>query len=365
MRQIRPKLTATVNNCVRVTVWDGADEISSHVSLTTFGENAIYASYWPNWRSSDRNVLFHPRQDPVGYKLVGQYVNNTPASQDRTYEMDLDIEDRKPDYTIYFYSLNVSLIKAAYKTFIEAKFNWSQIGDKLMPGTQNCSGLVAYLLQAGGGICNDFYDKCQNLIGTVTPKNFHPLAHKYEQDEKSKYVILDSHGDEMPLYPKKSFDLAMDEANRVDQIYNHNSNLCGKLIVCKKNGKVTYGIGLNDNFVFCTDKYMHIISKPQDIHIVNDIIYKFSPSEIIKRLKYAIICFRKWDYNTGWNDEHLARLIVFDHPFSYKTSESISHKIGLIVSIGEKDEERSEAKEILNHFISNNNFQFSSQAPRP
>ena len=118
---------------VTVRIWYpkyfGENKSPGHVSLETFcgdnldtktkGELGIYASFYPTG----------------GQDLLRDTDNGkTPA-----------------DVEVNLYSLNVDKINEEYKKFVESDYNWSLFGSTFFKyeKTQNCSGLVAFLLKEG------------------------------------------------------------------------------------------------------------------------------------------------------------------------------------------------------------------------
>ncbi len=182
-------------NCVTVNVWKPeAKKSFGHASLSTiFEDELLYISWWPNWRHSE--AYLSPKTATVG--KLGTFFSNAPAYENRTYEDDMrDEGGRKPDYIIKFYSLNPKAIKEAFKDNKENS-RWHVLGNNSLGlifsniKFHSCSSLVAYLLQKGGGICKDIYDRCtrDNLLwngGSISPEHLALVAHEYETKETNE-----------------------------------------------------------------------------------------------------------------------------------------------------------------------------------
>ena len=81
-----------------------------------------------------------------------------------------------------------------------------------------------------------------------------------------------------------------------------------------------YGIGLSDVYIFDTGQGLRPFEKKDAKFVLGIDSIAFKPERTIKRLKHALDVFADWDYNlTGWNCEHLARLIATDQPRCYQS----------------------------------------------
>ncbi len=82
-----------------------------------------------------------------------------------------------------------------------------------------------------------------------------------------------------------------------------------------------YGIGLSDTHIFDTGQGLCPFEKKDAKFVVGVDDIAFEPEQTIARLKQAIHVFSTWDYTfTGWNCEHLGRLIATDRPRYYQSS---------------------------------------------
>lgn len=81
-----------------------------------------------------------------------------------------------------------------------------------------------------------------------------------------------------------------------------------------------YGIGLSDHHIFDTGRGWLPFEKA-DANLVLGVEHLlFQPSVVIQRLKHSLHCFARWEYNlTGWNCEHLARLVATDQARCYQS----------------------------------------------
>lgn len=82
-----------------------------------------------------------------------------------------------------------------------------------------------------------------------------------------------------------------------------------------------YGIGLSDTHIFDTGRGLCPFARGEAKRVLGIDHLAFSPDQTIKRLKHALHVFANWDYTfTGWNCEHLGRLIATDQPRCYQSS---------------------------------------------
>jgi len=81
-----------------------------------------------------------------------------------------------------------------------------------------------------------------------------------------------------------------------------------------------YGIGLSDTHLFDTGQGLCTFERKEAKFVVGIDHIAFEPNQTIERLKQALYVFANWEYNfTGWNCEHLSRLIVTDQPRCYQS----------------------------------------------
>lgn len=82
-----------------------------------------------------------------------------------------------------------------------------------------------------------------------------------------------------------------------------------------------YGIGLSDTHIFDTGQGLCPFERNETKFVfgIDDIAFK--PEQTIERIKQALYVFSDWQYTfTGWNCEHLGRLIATDQPRCYQSS---------------------------------------------
>lgn len=174
------KVIQNEENCVTVYVWEPwyRKRMFGHAALRTAGENGLYISWCPTW--ADSGVI------------------QTSAFEKRTLEMDIDYEDRQPTYIIKFYSLNIRKIHEAYEKIQNEGARYHGFGRSSLfllsskVSFHNCTSLVAYLLQEGEGVCNNFYSRCVSdsvlRLGSITPQGLALAAQEYEKKERTAYL---------------------------------------------------------------------------------------------------------------------------------------------------------------------------------
>ena len=82
-----------------------------------------------------------------------------------------------------------------------------------------------------------------------------------------------------------------------------------------------YGIGLSDTYIFDTGQGLCAFERKDAKFVIGVEDISFEPEQTIERLKHALQVFSDWDYTfTGWNCEHLSRLIATDQPRCYQSS---------------------------------------------
>ena len=110
--------------------------------------------------------------------------------------------------------------------------------------------------------------------------------------------------------------------NEIETKANSGSKLYGKLLEWQEGCANHYAIGLSDDYMFSPGGIFAVIrtSKYQ---------LKMTPTKalesnlVIKRLIYALDCFKTWDYGLlGWNCEHYSRLVATNEALSYQVKFS-------------------------------------------
>jgi hypothetical protein len=81
-----------------------------------------------------------------------------------------------------------------------------------------------------------------------------------------------------------------------------------------------YGIGLSDTHIFDTGRGLRSFERKEAKFVLGINSIAFTPEKTIERLKHALYVFSDWEYTfTGWNCEHLGRLIATDQPRCYQS----------------------------------------------
>jgi hypothetical protein len=81
-----------------------------------------------------------------------------------------------------------------------------------------------------------------------------------------------------------------------------------------------YGIGLSDTHIFDTGQGLCPFERHEAKFVFGIDDIAFEPDQTIERIKQALYVFSDWEYNfTGWNCEHLGRLIATDQPRCYQS----------------------------------------------
>ncbi len=81
-----------------------------------------------------------------------------------------------------------------------------------------------------------------------------------------------------------------------------------------------YGIGLSDTHIFDTGQGLQAFKRRHANAVLGIDDIAFTPEQTIQRLQHAIRVFGEWDYTfTGWNCEHLGRLVATDQPRCYQS----------------------------------------------
>ncbi|MCK4609211.1 MAG: ankyrin repeat domain-containing protein [Gammaproteobacteria bacterium] len=170
-------LNLSDDNRVTIRVWESdlANGTIGHTSLQTYGNNAIYASFWPDITSAQPGgrdpssilakiaITAGSPVTPRGLNLGGIKGTLIPNSaMDERLEWHIDTSSGRevptpPKFVVDLYSLNTAKIKEAFENFKYAANN-SLINWAATPNiqglfgrhdTSNCSGLVLLLLNAG------------------------------------------------------------------------------------------------------------------------------------------------------------------------------------------------------------------------
>ena len=82
-----------------------------------------------------------------------------------------------------------------------------------------------------------------------------------------------------------------------------------------------YGIGLSDTHIFDTGQGLCPFERNEAKFVFGIDDIAFAPEQTIERIKQALYIFSDWQYTfTGWNCEHLGRLIATDQPRCYQSS---------------------------------------------
>jgi len=149
----------------------------------------------------------------------------------------------------------------------------------------------------------------------------------------------------MPL----SLSQAYQKVLEIYQVMDTKSQRFGRLLNWHEGMSWHYGIGLSDTLIFDPVGKTIFEKNPSKAFDVPD-VQKFTPQETIERLCYALVCFRKWHYSsTGWNDEHIARLVASDKAVSYEVKKCL-----FPIPQMNHDGWHPEAQRILQEFIEQN-----------
>lgn len=108
----------------------------------------------------------------------------------------------------------------------------------------------------------------------------------------------------------------------VDRLIDPSSKRYGRLLNWQNSPDPFwhYGVGLSDTHIFDTGQGLCPFERTDVNFVVGIEDIAFSPEQTIERLKQALYVFSGWEYNfTGWNCEHLGRLISTDQPRCYQS----------------------------------------------
>jgi hypothetical protein len=122
----------------------------------------------------------------------------------------------------------------------------------------------------------------------------------------------------MPL----SSDQVKKTMEAIDHLVDPSSNRYGKLLNWQNplDPFWHYGIGLSDTHIFDTGQGLCPFERGEARFVVGVDHLAFPPDQTIRRLKHALSVFAGWEYTlTGWNCEHLGRLIATDQPRCYQS----------------------------------------------
>jgi len=123
----------------------------------------------------------------------------------------------------------------------------------------------------------------------------------------------------MPL----SSDQVKKTMEEIDHLVDPSSNRYGKLLNWQNPPDPFwhYGIGLSDAHIFDPGQGLCPFERSEANFVLGIDHIAFSPNQTIKRLKHALSVFADWEYTlSGWNCEHLGRLIATDQPRCYQSS---------------------------------------------
>jgi hypothetical protein len=123
----------------------------------------------------------------------------------------------------------------------------------------------------------------------------------------------------MPLFPDQ-IDKTIEE---IDRLTNLSSQRYGRLLNWQNPPDPFwhYGIGLSDMHIFDTGRGLCPFEKSEAKLVLGIDHIAFEPKQTVERLKHALHVFADWEYTfTGWNCEHLGRLIATDQPRCYQSS---------------------------------------------
>jgi len=166
------------DNKATIRIWRGDITAGSpgHVSLQTYGQYKIYASFWPgeNFESLPLRETIGPNKARVIERPLDIIKKILPSGVNGVLlpniEHDIKAEDGKqPDIEIDLYSLNILGIYHAFQEFVQRKTNWSLLASFTLSKSANCSELVENLLNVGG-IYDLLEDKRSSFIAKHTPE---------------------------------------------------------------------------------------------------------------------------------------------------------------------------------------------------
>jgi hypothetical protein len=126
--------------------------------------------------------------------------------------------------------------------------------------------------------------------------------------------------DEFNIYDQQ----IKEKIENIKKCINRQSKFYGKLVNWHSNGFWHYGIGLSNEHIFDLGENLDVFHKGnREIKLV-EIGRQFSPDKTIKRLAYALCCFKDWHYGLlGWNCEHYSRLVATNVAICYQVKDSL------------------------------------------
>jgi len=144
------------NHRVTIRVWLASIRNGElgHSSLQTYGHEGIHASFWPRRNPRRGNPGFCDLRHGVPGMIMPMSTADktleTVRAPDKAALKERGI--RRPDIELDLYTLDVAAINTAFNKFQESNSRWSIYGGSFFGAsqTQNCSGLVAFLLYKGG-----------------------------------------------------------------------------------------------------------------------------------------------------------------------------------------------------------------------
>lgn len=129
-----PNLSYNGNTIIRIWLPTSSTE-TGHVSLQT---EKHYISFWP----IDNKITANTITNIIIESQIGRFAKHNSLWDD------MKDENRLPDVRLAL-NLNINAINEAYEHFVQSKYQWSLLGS-IFTKSQNCSGLVCYLLLKGG-----------------------------------------------------------------------------------------------------------------------------------------------------------------------------------------------------------------------
>ncbi|MBN8563428.1 MAG: hypothetical protein J0L70_23100 [Leptolyngbya sp. UWPOB_LEPTO1] len=119
-----------------------------------------------------------------------------------------------------------------------------------------------------------------------------------------------------------SLDRVAKAMEEIDRFANPSSERYGRLLNWQNPPDPFwhYGIGLSDTHIFDTGRGLCSFERLDAKLVIGVDHLVFTPEQTIERLKHALHVFADWNYSlTGWNCEHLGRLIATDQPRCYQS----------------------------------------------
>ncbi|WP_036483981.1 hypothetical protein [Myxosarcina sp. GI1] len=145
----------------------------------------------------------------------------------------------------------------------------------------------------------------------------------------------------------KSLERIEKTIKKIDLLTDPSSKQYGRLLNWKSSHDPFwhYGIGLSDVYIFDTGKGLRPFKKKRAKFVIGINSIAFQPDVTIERLKHALYVFANWKYTTsGWNCEHLGRLIATDKPRCYQ-----SRSVWWLCNLTPKGDHKTARKIFRNH----------------